>query len=49
MQELSSPLQYSINNVIFNIIGISGKRLYENFKTALELKYKRYQTAISLK
>ncbi len=48
MQELSSPLQYSINNAILNILGISGERLYENFKTALELKYKRYQTAISL-
>ena len=41
-------LQYSINNAILNILGISGESLYENFKTALELKYKRYQTAISL-
>ena len=39
MDELSSPLQFSINRAISNVIGISGDDLYQDFKNAVQAKY----------
>ena len=39
MGELSSPLQFSINSAIYNVIGISGDDVYQDFKNAVEAKY----------
>ena len=39
MEELSSPLQFSINKAILNVTGTSGKDIYQDFKTAIEAKY----------
>ena len=39
MGELSSPLQFSINKAIFNVIGRSGDDIYLDFKNSIEAKY----------
>ena len=39
MEELSSPLQFSINKAILNVTGTSGRDIYQDFKTAIEAKY----------
>ena len=39
MGELSSPLQFSINKAIFNVIGRSGDKVYQDFKNSIEAKY----------
>ena len=39
MEELSSPLQFSINKAFFNVTGTFGRDIYQDFKIAIEAKY----------
>ncbi len=48
MIELSSPFQFSIDKAIENVVGVSGQEVYNDFKLSLEMKYNRYNTAISV-
>ncbi|MBI88675.1 MAG: hypothetical protein CMG60_01200 [Candidatus Marinimicrobia bacterium] len=41
MEELSSPFQFSISRAIENVLGLTGEKIYSDFKNALEAKYKR--------
>ena len=45
---LSSPLEFSIDNAIYNNYEISGIDLYNDFKSALEARYKRLVEPIRL-
>ena len=46
--ELSSPLQFSVNTAIKNILGVSGQDVYMNFKSASEARYKRLVVPIEV-
>ncbi len=48
MVELSEPLQFSIDEAIFNVIGKSGEDLFKYFKNALEARYKSVIRPIEL-
>ena len=48
MIELSSPFQFSIDKAIYNVVGKSGEEVFKDFKLSLEMKYQRYNTAISV-
>ena len=45
---LSSPLEFSIDNAIYDNYEISGNELYNDFTTALEARYKRLVEPIRL-
>lgn len=40
MLELSKPLQFSVDDAIYNILDISGYELYDEFVTTIEERYK---------
>ena len=46
--ELSSPLQFSVNTAIKNVLGVSGQDLYMSFKSASEARYKRLVVPIEV-
>ena len=46
--ELSSPLQFSVNTAIKNVLGVSGQDVYMNFKSASEARYKRLVVPIEV-
>ena len=48
MEELSSPRQFSVNNAIMNVLGISGEDIYQDFKQAVEARYKRLVVPIEV-
>ena len=48
MDQLSSPLQYSVNDAMFDILGEHGDEIYSNFKDKLEIRYKRLVEPIRL-
>ncbi len=39
MNELSSPFQFSVNNAIEAVLGVSGEEVYQKFKSSIEEKY----------
>ena len=48
MEELSSPRQFSVNNAIMNVLGVSGEDVYQDFKQAVEARYKRLVVPIEV-
>jgi len=48
MEELSLPRQFSVNNAILNVLGVSGEDVYQDFKQAVEARYKRLVVPIDV-
>jgi Tol biopolymer transport system component len=48
MAELSSPRQFSVNKAIMNVLGVSGSDVYQDFKRAVEARYKRLVVPIDV-
>ena len=46
--ELSSPLQFSVNTAIKNVLGVSGQDVYINFNYVSEARYKRLVVPIEV-
>ena len=48
MSELASPLQFSINDAIYNVIGIDGDSLYDEFSSTISKRYKTLTKPIDI-
>tara|TARA_B110000438_G_scaffold13518_1_gene13071 strand:- start:6509 stop:9460 length:2952 start_codon:yes stop_codon:yes gene_type:complete len=48
MHELSSPLQFSIDKAMELVLGLSGDKVYDLFKSSLEVRYKALVAPIEL-
>jgi len=48
MDDLSKPFQFSVNNSIETVLGISGEDLYLDFKSSLEARYHMLVSAIQI-
>ena len=48
MIELSSPLQYSINDAFYNLLDIEGEEIYNDFVSTLEERYNKLVSTIEV-
>ena len=48
MTELSSPLQYSINDAFYNLLDIEGEEIYDDFVSTLEMRYDKLVSTIEV-
>ena len=48
MDELSSPLQFSVGDAMENVLGDHGDDIYDSFKTSLETKYNMLVSPIEI-
>ena len=48
MIELSSPLQYSINDAFYNLLDIEGEEIYDDFVSTLEERYNKLVSTIEV-
>ena len=48
MIELSSPLQYSINDAFYNLLDIEGEEIYDDFVSTLEERYNKLVLTIEV-
>ena len=48
MTELSSPLQYSINDAFYNLLDIEGEEIYDDFVSTLEERYNKLASTIEV-
>ena len=48
MIELSSPLQYSINDAFYNLLDIEGEEIYDDFVSTLEERYNKLISTIEV-
>jgi len=48
MDELSNPLQFSVDNALENVLGISGQAVYSDFQATIKTRYKRLVEPINL-
>jgi len=48
MIELSSPLQYSINDAFYNLLDIEGEEIYDDFVSTLEERYNKLVSTIEI-
>jgi len=48
MQELSNPLQYSINDAFYNVIDVDGEVIYNDFILTLKERYEKLSSPIDV-
>ncbi len=48
IDELGKPAQFSVNNALDNVLGVSGEKLYQNFKSTIDSRYRMLVAPIEI-